>query len=259
MKSRHSGADGQLRRRRSKPSAAYGQSTSGRPANRSGEGARVGRPRRRDHGVTHAAMPETMERAHATMELHTPMPVGGRRSGLRMEYKLLLVLLCQACATAVKGAWGRGGGGGGSEKREREREEMKVREREYTISILCTVCRLIHPRGPLEVQSLSTRRTQTGPQCPETVRKSSSEWTSLSSAQLCQSDPPRGPEVVHLAFGGRTQTGPQCPETVRKSSAHWTRGGRFPDIEVRNSSSRRSQSGRLPDLVEGSDGRLCIG
>ena len=61
MKSRHSGADGQLRRR---PSGAVGRlrrSTSGRPANRSGEGARVGGPRWRDHGVTHAVMPETME------------------------------------------------------------------------------------------------------------------------------------------------------------------------------------------------------
>ena len=61
MKSRHSGADGQLRRRHSGAVGGRWRSTSGRPANRSGEGARVGGPRWRDHGVTHVVMPEAVE------------------------------------------------------------------------------------------------------------------------------------------------------------------------------------------------------
>ena len=218
---------GQLRRRGPNPSAAYGQSTSRRPANRSGEGARVGRPRRRDHGVTHAAMPETMERAHATMELHTPMPVGGRRSGLRMEYKLLLVLLCQACATAVKGAWGRGGGGGEREERERERRDESERERIYNLYPMHSLPSN-HPRGPLEVQLLSTRRTQTGPQCPETVRKSSSEWTSLSSAQPVIGPSTRSgsrPLGVRWADTNRTSMSGNRPEVVRPLDARRTVSG----------------------------------
>ena len=84
---------GQLRRRGPKPSAAYGGSTSGRPANRTGEGARVGsRP------VTGPLYP-----------LHS-MPSDP-------------------------------------------------------------------PRGPEVVHLAFGGRTQTGPQCPETVRKSSAHWT----------------------------------------------------------------------------------
>ena len=187
-----------------------------------------GRPRRRDHGVTHAAMPETMERAHATMELHTPMPVGGRRSGLRMEYKLLLVLLCQACATAVKGAWGRGAGGGGErEERERERRDESERERIYNLYPMHSLPSN-HPRGPLEVQLLSTRRTQTGPQCPETVRKSSSEWTSLSSAQPVIGPSTRSgsrPLGVRWADTNRTSMSGNRPEVVRPLDARRTVSG----------------------------------
>eukprot|EP00966_Prymnesium_polylepis_P316199 7306050-Prymnesium_polylepis.1 len=80
MKSRHSGAAGQLRRRRSKPSAAVGGQLQvdppTAPARARGwedlDGAtmeRHMRPCRRPWS------------AHATMELHTP--VSSRRSGLR--------------------------------------------------------------------------------------------------------------------------------------------------------------------------------
>eukprot|EP00966_Prymnesium_polylepis_P097912 2267646-Prymnesium_polylepis.1 len=57
--------------------------TSGRPANSIGDGARVGILRKRDHGVTHAAMSETMEcaRDHGVYTLLGGR--GGRRSGLR--------------------------------------------------------------------------------------------------------------------------------------------------------------------------------
>ena len=56
------------------------RSTSGRLANRFGEGARVGGPGRRDHGASHAPMPETMECAR-DQELHTSLgDRGGRRA-----------------------------------------------------------------------------------------------------------------------------------------------------------------------------------
>jgi len=90
---------GQLRRRGPTPSAAYGDRLQLDPPNSIGDGARVGRPQWCDHGVTHAAMPETMECA--------------RDHGVCTRLSVVAVAGGQACATAARGAWGRGG-----EKRE---------------------------------------------------------------------------------------------------------------------------------------------
>ena len=92
-------------------------STSGRPANRYGDGARVGNPRWRDHGVTHAVMPETMECALRPWSAHAC-----GQPAVRL-------------ARPPRGDGGREGEGkrGMREGREREgvceREEMRERER----------------------------------------------------------------------------------------------------------------------------------
>jgi len=82
-----------LRRRRPTPAPtlkAVGRlrrSTSGRPANRSGEGARVGGPRWRDHGATHMRPCRRPWSAHATMELHTPLGGRGGRWARRTPHR----------------------------------------------------------------------------------------------------------------------------------------------------------------------------